>query len=403
MAGQGVQKRGVARLATKLAARDVLVYCATPSLSAKAQERVSEIISGGVDWDHLLRMAEIHGVLALVHHNLSCPALLERVPPQHLTFLEQVHSATLARNLFLSSKLGEILAAFSRHSLRVIPLKGTVLAEMLYDNVGLRTIADIDILVPRRDLEASRALIRELGYRHSDEGPPRDHAFHDTPYVRETILQYTVELHWALDDPRLVPVLEEDLWRRSRPMQWHDIATSVLSTEDSLLFLATHLAKQTDELLKAVADVTGLVGGHAETIQWDVVLECAASWQAEIALHHALSLAKEMMQAPVPRWVLEALRPGRLRGWTINLLADARATQSPISWSSLQGWTTVLARALMMQHVSQATMIMTRQQGSWGAWGKLRAGTWMALAMLASFGRRLVGRIGRALATATRR
>jgi len=51
------------------------------------------------------------------------------------------------RNKRILQELGEILALFQPHNIPVIVLKGACLAHTVYQNIGLRVMLDLDLLV----------------------------------------------------------------------------------------------------------------------------------------------------------------------------------------------------------------------------------------------------------------
>ena len=59
----------------------------------------------------------------------------------------QVYLASAHRNLRLFGELRQILRAFNAAGLSVIPLKGACLAEMIYGNIALRPMVDVDLLL----------------------------------------------------------------------------------------------------------------------------------------------------------------------------------------------------------------------------------------------------------------
>ena len=91
-----------------------------------------------------------HGITSLVASNLMVNGLRDRIPDHYLDRLNRVYTSTLYRNMLLSGELNNILSAFNKHDIPVISLKGTVLAEVLYENPALRATADMDILVHSR-------------------------------------------------------------------------------------------------------------------------------------------------------------------------------------------------------------------------------------------------------------
>src|SRR5207302_709930 len=89
-----------------------------------------------------------------------------------------------ARHLALSGELGRLLKSFEREHVPVIPLKGPVLAEMLYAHPALRPCSDLDLLIRREHLERVDELLRRLAYRRMADA----HSFRfDVAYDHATL------------------------------------------------------------------------------------------------------------------------------------------------------------------------------------------------------------------------
>ena len=380
-------KRNESSSARRRATREVLLLCTTAGISPEGRERLHQILAEGVDWEYLLKLVEFHGIVPLVAHNLIKNDFRDQIPEPYFERLSGAYNSTLYRNVLLSNELASVLSTFSKRGIAVIPLKGTVLAETIYENPALRVSADMDILVHPEDIAKARSLLSELGYQQIPEPPHWEHHFHEVPYCKQTIIPIFVELHWDLEDRRLATVPEAEIWDRAQPLDLQEISTKVLSPEDNLLFLAIHLCKHSKELLKFLGDIAELLKKYQDTLDWDYIIASARSWQTDVAVYYTLVRASDLLRAPVPARSLEALRPGLWRRWLLSLLVNRENFVTPGQVNRLSDWTVVLARGLMMKHYRQTLMILFRQQGRWkrGAW--LRTAFWVMVVFAAAVGR----------------
>jgi hypothetical protein len=108
-----------------------------------------------IDWPELLELADSHGVLTLF-----CKRYSGELPEP---FVSRVHSQWIAA-AYLTSELEGLLEQFSLHSLEVLPLKGPLLAQVLYGSPGLRRSDDLDLLVQRQDFCKAQSLLIDLGF-----------------------------------------------------------------------------------------------------------------------------------------------------------------------------------------------------------------------------------------------
>ncbi len=328
-----------------------------------------------------MMLVKFHGTAPLVAYYLTSNGFHSQVPQPYRDQLNRVYKGTLYRNVLLSKELASILETFNKEGIAVIPLKGNVLAETIYENPVLRLSADMDILVHLEDKSQAGVLINSLGYQQMTETPHWDHHFHEVPYHKQAAFPLVLELHWDLEDRRLVNIANEEIWCRAQPHEFQGSSTMVLSPEDNLLFLSNHLTKHNDELLKFLGDIAELLKKYQDTLDWDYIIASAHSWQTDTAVYYALANSRDILGAPVLARVLKALRPRIWRRGLLRLLMNQEDFVIPSQPNWLRDWTSAVARGLMMKHLRQTLIVLSRQQGSYkkGAW--LRTTFWIVLVL----------------------
>ncbi len=214
----------------------------------------------------------------------------------------------------------EVIGAIRTRGFRVIPIKGFDFARRLYPNAGLRPMMDIDLLLPDEDLApACVALKEDLGFAEEEGTRSLLHARH---YRKRVLALRTeggnlcVDMHSVFYHPWLYPIDYAAIWDRSGAQD------PVLSPEDSLLHSCLILAKD-----RYQTDLRDLVDIHEILMQWKpdwpIVLERAREWGCSVALFFSLSAAKGILESPVPDWVLEKCRPGRVRRSWLEVFLSA--------------------------------------------------------------------------------
>ncbi len=352
--------RHQASAAEREAAEELLLLSATSRLAKAARERMSVLLERGIDWEHLTELAAFHALAPLLARNLADSGLMERTPRVHASELERARSQTLHRNVILSSETEKVLSLLEQRGVMAIPLKGTVLAECLYDHVGMRPGADMDVLVRPHDLPVARACLLEEGYNTVAEDSLLNHPFHGAPFFKKKGGGLVLELHWALDDGRVTAFCERDIWDRAELLVSNGISIHTLSPEDNLLFLAHHFTKHDSGLLKLLCDIAELLKKYEGSLDWDYIAAKARSWGIETAVYYSLRRAQELLDAPVPRSPYLEMRPGLLRWWLLDLLVDRRTLVSPVKRRRLRNETFILAHSLMMKRPRQTMAALTR-------------------------------------------
>ena len=84
--------------------------------------------------------------------------------------LFQEYKKNTFQMLHLCGEMEQISKLFTENQIRLLFLKGPVLAAELYGDISLRTSKDLDILIPIADLEKVEELLLNVGYVR--EGDP---------------------------------------------------------------------------------------------------------------------------------------------------------------------------------------------------------------------------------------
>jgi len=240
-----------------------------------------------------------------------------------------VRLQTAFYNLAVHAELKTIAGLMQEKAIPVVPLKGTHLAERLYDSLDARRVGDMDILVPEDRLENARAILRGMGYDTVETEHGRDHPFHGAPFVRAAgpAGRFVVELHWKLSDPRFLSVDYPRLW--DRVAAYSEGPLCPLPSEETLVFLAVHLCKTASGVLRLLADIDRLIGREGPTMDWDLVVKLAESWSAAWQLYAALYRSEQLLGTELPSGLMDRLRPPGWRRAVIELLAGSEAVLRP--------------------------------------------------------------------------
>ena len=250
--------------------------------------------SFSLNWPDLLHLARRHGVALLLYHRLKT-ARFQAVVPEH-TFhtLHQSYLKNAARNMRLYHELAQVLTLLNEHNIPVIVLKGAYLAEAVYGNIALRTMCDIDLLVQKSDLAGSQQILLEHRYLRKNGRVP-------------------IDMHWNLDlSIANLPIDMNEVWERATSDVVAGVNVCILSPEDLLLHLCTHIAFHHDFQeagLRTLCDIQATIHHYSGTIHWEHVTERATTWQACHAAYGTFAVAEEMLAVGVPGDVLETLKP----------------------------------------------------------------------------------------------
>jgi hypothetical protein len=192
------------------------------------------------DWDELLRKSAAHGISGLIFQRISLPAVRKMIPPWVIEGLSQQYSKTALKNLHIYHNLCKILTALQEVGIQVIVLKGAYLAQIIYANLGLRSMKDIDLLVNKSDLGKAEQKLLDLGYTLSGDRAWRE-SEHFEFCFKLPDKGMSVELHWDIEPPTAPFRIDTDGLRdRAKPARIAGVSTLVPSPEDMLIHLCLH-------------------------------------------------------------------------------------------------------------------------------------------------------------------
>lgn len=299
---------------TELSLEAKVVTCAAQT-TVRSPERLRRLASQSVDWTTVQTHAQTHGVVPLVSESLSehCPEL---VPDEILESLEAAHLSTATHNLKTFQELVSVLDQLQTEDIQVIPYRGPVLANDVYDELSLRQFTDLDLFVHRSDIPAIRALLVENGYtrqfeRQSTTELTTEQEWAYTTFRRDYPFYHAesdtmIELHWRVLDRRFPTAIElEEVWDRRETTTISGQTVPVLSPEDRLLTLCVHGTRHYWERLGWICDVAELTG--REDIDWSAVLERARAHNAERMFLLGPALANRVYGVSLPEFIFERI------------------------------------------------------------------------------------------------
>jgi hypothetical protein len=264
-------------------------------------------------WSLLADEASRHELSSLTYRVVTDGPLADTVPPEIQQRLRVPYLQSAVRNALLLRQTAAAAAELGRQGVPVMLLKGIHLARFVYAEPALRSMADVDIMVPRDKLAAGEKVFLDQGF-----GPlPRPDIEQFCSWSNHLAKLYkpdapVVELHWAIERPTSPFSIDHDeLWKRSRSAQLEGAAIQLLCPEDLLLHLALHGSYHHgfDRAgLKALLDVNAVVAKHGEELDWRALADRANRWGASGFVYTTLRLAGETLGTPIPSVVLDALQ-----------------------------------------------------------------------------------------------
>lgn len=147
------------------------------------------------DWSFLFQLSKQHNVIALGYESVS-RLPVERGPvPELFNQWKHENDQCTFQCMYQQAALDELKETFEKEEIPIILLKGAILRDY-YPREDLRTMADLDILIRKEDLERIRVILSSMGY-HTESVDSRN----EDVYIKDGCVTLEVhrELFWKQD------------------------------------------------------------------------------------------------------------------------------------------------------------------------------------------------------------
>ena len=323
---------------------DLLLALVGLTIGARSRADVQPFFAGPpIDWTLLLQFAEAHRVRPPLYAALN-EYFKAATPPDVLARLRAYYVFNLSRNMMLSQETLRISKTLADEGITSIVYKGPLQASMIYRNMALREIADIDTIVhPDNLTSAKNALLAEDYNIAPTEEPMTDEELlaHPNKYALGLIRRdgpVSLEIHW-----RVMPAhswytyTTERLWDFVRPETIGETKVNFLQREFIFVQLCNHNEKHNWRGIRYLADVAGMIQTQRD-INWKLVVQMASSFGKTNALLITCNLCRHLLGVELPEPIAEELRgAGLVRARCAAIRANLFSTDV-ISFPSYRRW-----------------------------------------------------------------
>ena len=304
---------------------------------------LQKMIVSDLDWDIFLEKVIRHRVASICfktlnqHFNKLLPLHVLDVLKEHYNNNRKRNKILLAENYRVSQELREA-------GISCLSLKGISLISLVYNDIGIRQVGDIDLLISRDQVYDATKVLRMLGYNqsvkdldsgreiivpnvYSHEWRMRWHQHilvfsRPASYNNNELDCFYVEIHVALNHPTAAYCLaNESLFAKSITTTLLGIELETLSLEEYFLFLCEHLYRETrfishiesgtDQRLLKYCDVNEFAECLEDQLDWALLTDIALQANMKRPVHYTLNVLERLFKPDRRRYgSLAALMEG---------------------------------------------------------------------------------------------
>jgi hypothetical protein len=272
--------------------------------------RIRSLKSVITDWNYFRNLANVHGVAALVCHNLEKHKLISGIPEEIVSYLRSTLMISLSRNTFNTESMRDVLRMFNAEKIKTVVLKGLALENSVYGSSGLRQMSDIDILIDRNECIKARKILMSNGYKSLPVKSPFHEMIigHFGKHLPSLIKNGTsVEIHYELFGDRK-NLMTKMLYDSSYEFNIKGEKAWLPRPQIFFLYLIKHLwlhEINNESQLRLYTDLIVLVEKYRdEIINNDLLKYASEAGMTEILAWH-LEPLRDMWGIGFPEWLNE--------------------------------------------------------------------------------------------------
>ncbi len=251
-------------------------------------KNIDSISRRSIDWKLFTDAALWHGLAPLAYNGLKNCQDRNGVPAEYFEKLKSIYLENLVRNTIIFAEFEKIAGVLGKSNIPIVALKGAGFAKMIYKDIGLRPMSDIDILIKLENLGKTIQAIETIGYFLS-KGESLENKI-KTDYHIQILNPETnvlLEIHWNISckkNPSLVCSKAENLmdswWSRvSQASAVEPVNVYHLHPVDLICLLSAHFFKHrfinrnagfsTNGSLLQLFDILNIIRFYSGDIFWD--------------------------------------------------------------------------------------------------------------------------------------
>lgn len=290
-----------------------LQLCLSCHFDNNAADKIRKYIeTHPLDWHSVSQKSQQERITPLMYSILRDKEIVPEVIEKQF---KRSYFLNAIRNKIMLSEMAKVLQIFNDREVPAIVLKGAALSETVYNNLALRTMGDLDLLIQKKDGELAFQILADAGFisneeRFTGQALTYEKELHFRKPGREPI---NLDLHWHLLNP--------DYYKKQLPIDWFwesanftntdNLSGLIFCPEAQLLHLCGHLwlsIHAIDPNLLWKHDIVALIYAYQEEMDWQLLIDKATECHLVYTLRHALNTLVDDWDAPVPTNVLAKLQ-----------------------------------------------------------------------------------------------
>lgn len=214
-------------------------------------------------------------------------------------------------NKKLFYEAGQVIERLHSVGIKTAVLKGIALSALVYENDGVRPMADVDILVPIKNARQTVKILKKSGYTVKTGGLMEKLEFGKSiPLVSPNNIE--IDLHWHVMLHSRSVDITQDFWNHTQPIEIAGIKTLTLSATDNLLHTLVHgVGRNPESPVRWVSDAITILTSESQRVDWLRLLGISEKLGVSLHLKESFLYLENSFGITIPAAVTARLRSHR--------------------------------------------------------------------------------------------
>jgi len=295
--------------------KEFLISCSRISIDEKLLDRIKRLASSILDWQSLTYRASRHGVAQFLYSHLpKIDEVWGKIPEECRNSLKQSYYNTLMRNTSIKIELQKIITLLHKADKQIIVLKGASLLDTVYQNIALRPMVDVDLLVKKKDLSEIKTILEDYGYCKPDF-LSLDSLEKFGGEIHLCKRDISLDIHSSLAQyERFQDIfkidLDEEIWDKSVVIKTQEGERRILHPDHLFMHLCLHQAiAHYFRGLFRFCDLRETILAYQKEIDWQYIIAKAKTYRIRKIIYYSLSFMQELFGRVLPEDTLKRLKP----------------------------------------------------------------------------------------------
>lgn len=255
-------------------------------------------------------------LLPLAVHNLE----KEGINDSFLKKFRGLKKKTWFKNQILFKTLKDVLISFHAHNIKTMVLKGAALIPLYFEDMSIRPLNDVDILIPQESVLLASKILISSGWRIKVS--PKKGIKKEFLNVRDSICfknntVSSVDLHWHAVKECIYPGADHNFWEHARSINIDGVDTHVMSPTDQLYLTCVHALRHQAQweplsLITWITDCLYILRRSHNEIDFNRMLDQAQMHNLVLSLRISLNYLNQKYKAALPTEFIYQLRKSEI-------------------------------------------------------------------------------------------